>query len=141
MIYNLNKRRLYEFYDDFLELEDWIPTIIFENFPHDIFTKWGKTSTPLRAKREMDHKRAKEDFDFNHPDLPYEAADDWECQLFIDKYPYFRNLFIINSNYEYPEVKPITKEERYKIMRSMGMIVKEPKKGLWGRITSIFSRN
>ena len=89
-IYKVNKNELKKYFQDLIELEDWIPYIIRMELPKGYSLKLGKNATnkDLLSKRLLEHKIENSRSTMNGPELM-----DYEIDIFIRKYPYFTSLF------------------------------------------------
>ena len=88
--YKVNKNELKKYFQDLIELEDWIPYIIRMELPKGYSLKLGKNATnkDLLSKRLLEHKLENSRSTMNGHKLM-----DYEIDIFIRKYSYFTSLF------------------------------------------------
>ena len=91
MKYEINKELLPEYYDALINFKDWIPSVIQFELPTEISLAVGGDNKALQ---------------FSDEDLSWEEVSDWECEIFLRKYPYFTPLFIIDEDYVYVSPTP-----------------------------------
>lgn len=104
MKYELDKERLHEYYEDFINFTDWVPGMIQEELIiRGIKAGGGNGNKEIRAihfDNQFNHSCKKR---IKHYDdgVSWEEISDWECEVFLRKFPYFTPLFIIDENYVY----------------------------------------
>lgn len=95
--YDVDKELLPEYYDELIELEDWIPIIVKLVLPTEICLKLGSKVKDKKkyTKISNQHRIDGENYEFNHPELSKTLLiDDWQVEEFLEKYPKFEPLFI-----------------------------------------------
>ena len=65
----------------------------------------GIEAKALQFDNQFNHSREKQ-IKFSDEDLSWEEVSDWECEIFLRKYPYFTPLFIIDEDYVYVSPTP-----------------------------------
>ena len=93
MKYKFNDKKLKEYYEDILTLEDWIPHMIMERLPNDFFLNLG---SKVKNKKKYFDKLEEHRIENRNSKLMFEDLLDYEVDVFIRKYPYFKPLFIEN---------------------------------------------
>lgn len=94
--YNLCEDKLQEFYEDLINLDDWIPFVITSNLPQDIFFKLGKN---VKNKQEYNNRLLKHKISNGKSGLGLDESLENEISIFLKKYPKFEPLFSINEEY------------------------------------------
>lgn len=105
MKYEINKELLPEYYDALINFKDWIPSVIQFELPTEISLAVGGDNNALQFDNQFNHSREKQ-IKFSDEDLSWEEVSDWECEIFLRKYPYFTPLFIIDEDYVYVPPTP-----------------------------------
>jgi len=99
--YELNKEKISDFIEDFINLDDWIPFYVTINLPPGVcFDQMQNAKDKsLLSDKYYNHSSVRDEFNRNHKYI--EETLDWEIEEFLNKYPNFKPLFHINTEYEY----------------------------------------
>ena len=75
-------------------LDDWIPFVITSNLPQDVFFKLGKQ---VENKKEYSNRLLQHKLENGQSGLSLDEVLENEISIFLDKYPRFEPLFLINE--------------------------------------------
>ena len=92
--YTLCEDKLKDFYDDLIMLDDWIPFVITSNLPPHVFFKLGKD---VENRAEYSNRLLQHKLDNGQCGLSLDEALEKEIGVFLEKYPKFEPLFLINE--------------------------------------------
>ncbi|MBQ9161223.1 MAG: heat-shock protein [Methanobrevibacter sp.] len=92
--YTLCEDKLESFYEDLINLDDWIPFLITSNLPQDVFFKLGKN---IENKQEYNNRLLKHKIENGKSGLSLDESLEREISVFLDKYPKFQPLFSVNE--------------------------------------------
>ena len=94
MKYEINKELLPEYYDALINFKDWIPSVIQFELPTEISLAVGGDNKALQFDNQFNHSREKQ-IKFSDEDLSWEEVSDWECEIFLRKYPLLLCLLLM----------------------------------------------
>ena len=92
--YRINLEKLYEYYEELIALEDWVPhEFKVALYPDKRMFEFGSKvkNKKLYHKRLKEHRRAGRKYQLAHP---HDNYMNWEIEDFMEKYPKYKPIFV-----------------------------------------------
>ncbi len=92
--YSLCEDKLEDYYPDLIMLDDWIPFVITSNLPNEVLFDLGKH---VKNKKTYSDRLLRHKIENGQSGLGLDELLENEIHVFLEKYPKFEPLFLINE--------------------------------------------